>query len=252
MKLLPLILIATLLYPTVNFGQTEEIGQIKEVTGPPMSVTTISRKHWVYGTLSAGFMNGYKKEYTVPAGFEKGNTSGFTPIYARIEYGIADMVTLGFSTSWSTIYFNSFKTDMGYNGPIKRYYPNKWRLFSGGLIAYYHFDNVIYIPYLDLFVGAGINLNNISENARPQGDSIITQTSHTALPTIKIGARYSFAPHFSVFGDVGYDKLSIFSVGVSCSFLPKRYRQGVTGYTHLKKGKVNKNNAYATASGLVY
>lgn len=206
----------------------------EEIKTPPKTVCWNCGKGIIWATVSAGFINGYKAEYTVPAGFEKGKTSGFAPIYARVEYGLSSKVTLAFATSWSTIYFNSFKTDMGYSGPIKRYYPNKWRLFSGGLIAYYHFNHLIadskIAPKLDLFAGGGVHLNNITESARPQGDSIIVKTSHTATPTLKVGARYNFAGGAYVYGDVGYDKLSIFSIGVSYNIIPKR-----PGKDNLKK-----------------
>lgn len=211
------------------------LGQQGEIKQLPSRSYFYSLKNTISGTASVGFINGYRKEYTVPAGFEKGNMTGFAPIYVRAEYGIAKMVTLGFSTSWSTIYFNSFKMDMGYNGPIRRYYPNKWRLFSGGLIAYYHFTNLIYAgatekkAKLDVFIGGGINLNNISETARPQGDSLIVKTSHTATPIIKLGARYFIGGGTSVFADAGYDRLSLFSIGASHSFMPKRFRAKETG-----------------------
>lgn len=223
------LLVATLLIGTMANGQEVQSSNLPDIS------FSYSVKNMITGTASVGFMNGYRKEYTVPAGFEKGNMTGFAPIYVRAEYGIAKMVTLGFSTSWSTIYFNSFKTDVGYNGPIRRYYPNKWRLFSGGLIAYYHFTDMIYAgakvkaPKLDVFIGGGVNLNNISESARPQGDSIIVKQSHTATPTIKIGARYYVRGGTSVFADAGYDKLSLFSIGASHSFMPKRFRAKEAG-----------------------
>lgn len=229
MKLYQLFILSGLFLPEMSLGQQGEIKQL------PSRSYFYSLKNTISGTASVGFINGYRKEYTVPAGFEKGNMTGFAPIYVRAEYGIAKMVTLGFSTSWSTIYFNSFKMDMGYNGPIRRYYPNKWRLFSGGLIAYYHFTNLIYAgatekkAKLDVFIGGGINLNNISETARPQGDSLIVKTSHTATPIIKLGARYFIGGGTSVFADAGYDRLSLFSIGASHSFMPKRFRAKETG-----------------------
>ncbi len=62
---------------------------------------------WV-PTVSIGFINGYRTRYTVPPGFDKGSTTGFAPIYARLEYGVSDRVSIAFNTAFNTIYFNSF------------------------------------------------------------------------------------------------------------------------------------------------
>ncbi|GAA4466217.1 hypothetical protein GCM10023093_20000 [Nemorincola caseinilytica] len=173
-------------------------------------------------TISAGFINGYRNEYSVPAGFEKGNASGFVPVYIRGEYAVSDRVSIGIGFSFNTIMFNSFRLDSGHNGIIRRTATNRWRVFGGNLLAWYHFGHLLHIPRLDPFVGGGICLNNISETAAPSGDSTIASTGHTATFMLRAGARYYISPMFSIFADAGYDKLSIFSLGMSCRFLPAK------------------------------
>ena len=172
-------------------------------------------------TVSAGFLNGYRSAYSVPGTFEKGNTAGFLPIYAKGEYGVSDRLSLAVTAAYSVLYFNSFHLYTGYYGPIKRYSTDKFRYFSGGLTAYYHLGHVLHVKRLDPFIGVGASINNIQHSALPQGDSVVKFKSHAVMPYLKAGARYYASDKVALFADVGYDKLSIFSIGFSCRFAGK-------------------------------
>jgi len=169
-------------------------------------------------TLSAGFLNGYRSEFSVPPTFEKGNTAGFLPIYAKGEYGVSDRVSLAVTAAYNVLYFNSFHLYTGYYGPIKRYTTDKFRYFSGGLTAYYHLGHVLNVKRLDPFIGIGASIANMKHSALPQGDSVVEMKSHAVMPYLKAGARYYASEKVALFADVGYDKLSIFSIGFSCRF----------------------------------
>lgn len=173
-------------------------------------------------TVSGGFINSYSSEYTVPPGFEKGSSNGLLPIFVKVEYAVSNRVSIAFATGFNTIIFNSFQLYTGYNGPIKRFRTNKFSLFSGGLIGYYHFGHILKVKRLDPFVGAGINLNKLKYSAFPEGDSTIEKTTHNGTPYLKAGARYYISDKVSVFADAGYDKLAMVSVGISCRFFPSK------------------------------
>ncbi len=175
-------------------------------------------------TASVGFINGYISEYTVPKNFEKGSSTGLLPIFIKAEYAVSNRVSIAFAMGFNTIIYNSYQLYTGYYGPIKRSRPDKFSLFSGGLIGYYHFGHVLKVKRLDPFIGAGINLNNIKYSAFPQGDTTIEKTTHNGTPYLKAGARYFISDKVSVFADAGYDKLAMVTIGMSCRFFPAKNR----------------------------
>jgi hypothetical protein len=176
-------------------------------------------------TMAIGFINGYRSGYAVPVGFEKGNVTGFAPVFAKLEYAASNHLSLAATASYGSLYFNTLQLYTGYNGPIKRFRTNKFRVFSGGLTAYYHLGHMLNVKRLDPFVGLGINLNNIKESAFPDGDTTYIKTSHSATPYLKLGARYFVSDKVSIFADAGYDKLSMITLGFSCRFLPAKEKQ---------------------------
>jgi hypothetical protein len=182
------------------------------------------KKHTYIATMALGFINSYKTDYTVPANFEKGNTTGFSPLQVKLEYCISNRVSLAFAGAYGTAVFNSFQLYEGNNGTIKRYKTNHWRILGLGLTAYYHLGYLIQVKGLDPFIGAGISLNNIRHSALPFGDSTIINKTHGVTPSIKAGARYYFSDKVSVFADAGYDKLSMFSLGFSCKVTPAKHK----------------------------
>ncbi len=210
------IVIATFI--SFHAGAQENKDHIRPI--PAHTAATFGRGDYIAG-FSAGFLNSYRNEYTVPAGYEKGNVTGFIPVYLRGEYGISNRVSLGVSFGYSTLLFNSHKVTQGYNDPIRRYVPNKWRLLNAGVTAYYHFNHLLNAPKLDVFVGGGLCLNNILETRSISDDTLMERKSHTIQPILKAGVRYYINPVFSLYADAGYDKLSIFSLGFSCRLTGK-------------------------------
>lgn len=197
--------------------------------GQDTAVATIKKRPQNFGrnsytaTVVMGIANGYKTDYNVPNGFAKGNVTGFAPVYARVEYGVSNRVSIAIGASFNTIHYNTTKIYQGYNGAIYRNATNKHRLFSGGIMAFYHFRSMLGSKKLDPFVGVGLSINNINQSAYPQGDSTTTeQRSHNAMPFLKAGLRYYVSNIFSLYADAGYDKLSVASVGVSCRFAGKK------------------------------
>jgi opacity protein-like surface antigen len=175
-------------------------------------------RHTTVATLSVGFIDPYRS-YTVPAGFEKSNTSGFVPVYLKVEYAVNKRLGIAGVFAYDGFVYNYNQLYNGYNGIIRRYHANNFRLFSGGINAFYHFGKS---HRFDPFIGAGISLNNIHYSAYPQGDSTVEKSDHTISLCIRAGARYYITDKYSLFGDVGYDNQSIFSLGVSCRFFARK------------------------------
>ena len=179
------------------------------------------RQHSVMISVSLGFVDPNRK-YSVPSGFSKTNTTGYNPAYVKVEYATGKHFSLAGNFSIDEVVYNYEQLYTGYNGIIKRYKTNKYTQFGAGIIGCYHFGDFIKIRNLDPFAGVGVSLNNIHQTALPQGDSTLGRTEHTATPHLKVGARYYFNDYFSLFGDVGYDKESLFSIGMSCRFFSSR------------------------------
>jgi len=184
-----------------------------------MAMTSPAYQPGTYiATVCIGFVNGYKTDYAVPNTFERGNTTGFAPVYARLEYGLTDHFSAGVTASYNTLYFNSFHLHPGYGGPVRRYTADQFRVLGVGIAGYYHFTKLFHVARLDPFIGFGASINNIRNTALPEGDSTVIRRTHTITPYLKVGARYFISDKVSLFADAGYDKLSIVSVGFSCRF----------------------------------
>jgi hypothetical protein len=178
------------------------------------------KRHTILATVSLGFVDPYR-QYTVPAGFEKNNSSGYALVYGKLEYGFTSHISLAATFVYDALYLNNSQLYTGFSGPIKRPQRDALRIVGGGVTAFYHLSSVIHVKHLDPFVGVGISLNNIRHSNYPQGDSTLIKLDHVVTPYLKAGARYYLSSRCSLFGDVGYDNQSIFSLGFSCRFLPR-------------------------------
>lgn len=173
---------------------------------------------------SIGFIDQYRHNYPLAAGFEKSNTSGFAPVNFKIDYGLSKCVSLAAAFYYDAFLYNVKQVYAGNNGPFTRYIANNTRIISGGLIASYHLGKVIHVRSLDPFVGVGFAINNVRYGAYPQGDSTLTRIEHTVTPSVKVGASYYITPIFSIYGDAGYDQHTIFDIGFSCRFFRKEHK----------------------------
>ena len=173
-------------------------------------------------SVSLCFADAYRNNYSLPEGFAKNNTSGFVPLYVKAEYGLTRNVGIAATLCYDAFNYNFSQQYTGNSGPFVRYKTDAFRAFSGGLAAFYHLGNVIRVKRLDPFVGIGLSVNNIRYSAWPQGDSLSVRVDHTTDLYLKAGARYYISRKVSVYGDVGYDNHTIFSLGISCRFLNKR------------------------------
>ena len=189
-------------------------------TGRPMHATYM--RHSITPTVSLGFIDAYRNNYTLPVGFQKNNTSGFAPVYVKLEYRLGAKISVAATLGYDAFNYNFRQKYEGNNGPFVRNRTDAVRVFSGGVAAFYHLGDLIKVKRLDPFVGLGVSINNIRHNAFPQGDSVSIYLDHTATVSVRAGARYYLSDKFSLYGDVGYDKLSVFSLGFSCRFLPDK------------------------------
>ena len=193
-------------------------GQKDSVAGNNYQRYTTYEHHSVMAAVSLGFIDDYRHNYSMPARFEKSNTSGFTPFYAKLEYGLYKHTSIAVTFNYDAFVYNYKQDYKGNNGPFTRYRTDNARMFGGGITLFYHLQKYIHLNHVDPFVGVGVSLNNIRYGAYPQGDSTAVKFDHVVNPYLKVGARYYISNNFSLFADIGFDKQSIFSLGFSCRF----------------------------------
>ncbi len=186
----------------------------------PLHPTYVS--HGLTATAAIGFFDANRYNYTIPSGFIKNNTSGFAPILAKLEYGLNNNVSLAATFCYDAFNYNFSQRYIGNNGPFIRYRTDAFRLASGGLTAYYHLGKYIRVKHLDPFIGVGVSLNNTRHSALAEGDSTTIRFDHMLTPYLKVGARYYISDKFSIFGDLGYDKPCLVSIGFSSRFFIKK------------------------------
>lgn len=194
----------------------------KDTTHKSQPITRTYKKYTVTATASLGFADGNRTGYTVPAGYDKGDISGFAPFFAKLEYGLSRHISLGATFCYDAFVANFRQQFTGNGVAFTRYINNQARIFSGGVAAYYHLGDVFRVPRLDPFIGLGLELNNIRYNKAPQGDTTAIQFSHPLTAYYKVGARYYLTDQFSLFGDLGFDKQALLTIGVSCRFRSRK------------------------------
>ena len=173
-------------------------------------------KDVVLATLAIGFGDVYRKNYSMPTGFQLENTSGFAPIYGALEYGLSKHVGIEAVLCYDAFYANISRLYTGTGGLYKRHYTDHVKLFSAGVAAYYHLGDLVPVKKLDVFGGLGIALNNARHSNLPQGDSLATVTDHFVSPQLRVGARYYITQRASVFLNAGFDRKSTVNFGFSC------------------------------------
>ena len=190
-------------------------------TAAAMTHAIYERHSWT-PTVSLGFVDGYRNNYSLPAGFYKNNTSGFAPIFLKLEYGLSAYWGIAATMNYDGFTYNFSQQYQGNNGPFIRTRTDAFKLLSGGVTAFYHLHQYIRVRNLDPFVGAGVSLNNIRYSAYPAADSSMSRTDHKVTLYLKAGARYYITDKFSFYADAGYDKTAIITVGASCRFFRKK------------------------------
>jgi hypothetical protein len=132
------------------------------------------------------------------AGDHHGN-NGFPPLYAKFEHGVfRDEVGLGgyVSSGWGTTYKNGNSNETNFNA------------FSVGILGYYHFNKLIPIKEMDVYVATGFAYRVVSYNDYYENNNDVLLVWHA-------GIRYYVKPKFSFYFESGYDGMSQINLGVT-------------------------------------
>jgi len=162
------------------------------------------------GILSLGF--GFPNKSGTGVDYWGGNDHrfGYGPLYVKYEHGIITELGLGGYLAMAGSKFEY--------GPDRRY-TDRIFAFSGGFLAYYHFNKLIPVRNLDVYAGAGLGFRQLSYSYDDAfGNQSDDRGEFEVYPVIKVGARYYFTRVFGVYGEGGYDKMSDINLGVSFRF----------------------------------
>jgi hypothetical protein len=166
-------------------------------------------------SISFGFSDWNKQNFEMPDSAAFGSGSVSLPIYFRAERAISSHVGIAVSLAYDVFYYNYSKQEYNHGSIFYRPQNDKVRIISPGLELYYHFNKFIHNANWDVFVGVGAHANFVNHTNYPSKDSLSNTTPVDMAPFAKLGARYYINRNASFFGDVGYDKMSLISLGFS-------------------------------------
>ena len=169
-------------------------------------------------TLSFGVGDWNKTNYKLPDSFKHSLASFSLPVYLKLEHAISSSLGIAVSLAYDAFYYN-YMQRIYFNGTENyRLYSDKFSVVSPGVGIFYHFNKVIPVRNLDVFLGVGGTLNFINHTNFPRADTLSSQIKTTESIMIKLGARYYVNRHASFFGDIGYDQFALLSLGASYRF----------------------------------
>jgi hypothetical protein len=133
------------------------------------------------------------------------------PGYIKYEHGVTDEIGVG---GYVAAAASRYKY-----GPDRRYTD---RIFAGslGFMGYYHFNKLIPVRMLDVYAGAGVGIRQLTYSYDDDfnGFEDDDRTNFTAMPLVKVGARWYFTKMFGVYAEGGYDKMSDVNLGITLRF----------------------------------
>lgn len=141
---------------------------------------------------------------------------GIGPVMGKFEFPLRDEVGLG-------IVLQGAAKKWRYEAGNRTYEDNSWGLGSA-LMGYYHFNKLIPVEKLDVYVGGGVNFTyqqltrdvayyNYYYDTYGYYYTDQIQSSFTARPNGVVGVRYYVAPKFAFSAEAGYTTFSSFNLG---------------------------------------
>jgi len=132
----------------------------------------------------------------------------FGPVYAKFEHGIIrDEIGLGGQLAMSNTWVKY------HNGATT--YKDHVSAFSIGILGYYHFNKLIPVKNLDVYVGTGLSLRTVSYSYDSNYDNPNNHADTNVYIIGKLGARYYLKHGFGLYAEVGSDRMSDANLGIS-------------------------------------
>ena len=211
-------LITTLLFFLI--GPCSLLGQEK---GDEAAVSNADRftssfdSHTRLVSFGIGFPNLYRINYNEPTGYTHIKTSGFGPFYAKFEFAAMPHLGLAASFAYSTFHYSYYGLAY-FLAPQQVIYYDDVNTLNISLSDNYHFNRWIKNPRLDAYAGLGLSANYLRSRYGNIPPYRVPDSRAEMFPLVRAGARYYFDPIFSLYGEAGYDGLSVVQLGFSVKF----------------------------------
>ncbi|MBA3827831.1 MAG: hypothetical protein H0X33_02745 [Taibaiella sp.] len=173
------------------------------------------QRHTSIITVSFGLADWNKQNYKKPDSTTFGSGSTSLPVYLKLERAIGKHISITASLAYDVFYYNYSHPEVSNGKSYYLQYSDKVRIVSPGLQLSYHFNDLIPIRNLDVFITAGGAANFVHHDSYLHADTSSHVTRPTIDPLVRLGARYYINKHAAFFGDVGYDRISLISLGFS-------------------------------------
>lgn len=174
-------------------------------------------------TVSFGLADWNKQNYKLPDSTRFGSGSSSLPIYFRLERAIGNNISIAASLGYDVFYYNYSREGYTNGALFYRANTDKVRIISPGLQAFYHFNKLIPVRHLDVSVGVGFAANYVKHTDYPASDTLSNVIKPDVTLLARLSARYYVNRYAAVFADIGYDKMSLFSLGASFRFFDRKY-----------------------------
>jgi hypothetical protein len=169
-------------------------------------------------SFGLGFPNLYRIRYDEPAGYTHIKTSGFGPFYAKFEFAAMENIGLAASFAYSTFHYSYYGLASFPFGQQQIIYYDDVNTLNLSLSGNYHFGKWISNPRLDAYAGLGLSANYLKSRYGNIPPYRVPDSRAEIFPLVRAGARYYLTPIFSLYGEAGYDGLSIVQLGFSVKF----------------------------------
>lgn len=123
------------------------------------------------------------------------------PITIKYEHGIIDEIGIG-GFAGASFVSRDYKK-----------YTHYRNTFALGVMGYYHFNKLIPVSRLDVFAGLGVGVK--IQNDHYSNNHYESTSKSNAIYVFRSGARWYFTPKFAAFGEVGSDRLSSLTLGLT-------------------------------------
>lgn len=211
-------IITILLLSATIVVNAQEIAAVKRNNTSTFSPSFTNKTKII--SFGLGFPNLYRIKYDEPAGYTHLKTSGFGPFCAKLEFGAFDNLGLVTSFGYSTFHYSYY--DFAYypapTPPQEVIYYDDVNILNLSFSANYHFNKWIKVNRLDTYAGAGLGVDYFQYrygNIPPYRER---ESKAAIFPVGRVGARYYFDKTLSLYGETGYDGISIIQLGFSVKF----------------------------------
>lgn len=139
--------------------------------------------------------------------------SGFPlgPAYIKYEHGlIRDEIGLGGHIA-GTYYHDDYRL----NNSV---YKHNTTAVSFAIMGFYHFNKLIPVTMLDVYIGSGFGMSFFHHNYDDNLNYYNDNTDVVPFFTTKVGVRYYLNDSFGVYAEAGYDNMSSANLGISIRF----------------------------------